>query len=86
MRVFNPEPLADFFDVCFIGEAEEMLNEFIDTYKKSESRQELYKKTAAIEGVYVPKFYSVGYENNPPYPFSKGGWGDFRVELLKEKQ
>ena len=30
---FNPEPLADFFDVCFIGEAEEMLNEFIDTYK-----------------------------------------------------
>ena len=71
---FNPEPLADFFDVCFIGEAEEMLNEFIDTYKQSETRQELYKKTAAIEGVYVPKFYSVRYENNPPSPpFSKGG-------------
>ena len=73
---FNPEPLADFFDVCFIGEAEEMLNEFIDTYKKSESRQELYKKTAAIEGVYVPKFYSVRYENNPPLPpLAKVGWG-----------
>ena len=75
---FNPEPLADFFDVCFIGEAEEMLNEFIDTYKKSETRKELYGKAAAIEGVYVPKFYSVRYENNPPSPpFSKGGMGGF---------
>ena len=76
MRVFNPEPLADFFDVCFIGEAEEMLNEFIDTYKKSETRKELYGKAAAIEGVYVPKFYSVRYENNPPLPpLAKGDGG-----------
>lgn len=60
---FNPEPLADFFDVCFVGEAEEILNEFIDTYKKSETRQELYKKTAAIEGVYVPGFYNIKYNN-----------------------
>jgi len=83
---FNPEPLADFFDVCFVGEAEEMLNEFIDTYKKSETRQELYKKTAAIEGVYAPKFYSVRYEKNPPSPpiipphppLVKGGWGDLK--------
>ncbi|MCX5717573.1 MAG: radical SAM protein [Nitrospirae bacterium] len=60
---FNPEPLADFFDVCFIGEAEEMLNEFIDTYKKSETRKGLYGKTAAIEGVYVPGFYNIKYNN-----------------------
>lgn len=60
---FNPETLADFFDVCFVGEAEEMLNEFIDAYKKSETRQELYKKTAAIEGVYVPGFYNIKYNN-----------------------
>ncbi len=75
---FNPEPLADFFDICFVGEAEEMLNEFIDTYKQSETRKELYGKAAAIEGVYVPKFYSIRYENNPPSPpFSKGGMGGF---------
>ncbi|MBA3061129.1 MAG: radical SAM protein, partial [Nitrospirae bacterium] len=60
---FNPEPLADFFGVCFVGEAEEMLNEFIDTYKQSETRQELYRKTAAIEGVYVPGFYNIKYNN-----------------------
>ena len=32
---FNPEPLADFFDFCFVGEAEEMLREFIDAYINS---------------------------------------------------
>ena len=60
---FNPEPLADFFDVCFVGEAEEMLNEFIDAYKKSGTRQELCGKAAAIEGVYVPGLYSIKYNN-----------------------
>ena len=61
---FNPEPLADFFDICFIGEAEEMLQEFLEVYKESETREELYKKTSHIEGVYVPKFYSVRYKEN----------------------
>ncbi|MDI6745254.1 MAG: radical SAM protein [Thermodesulfovibrionales bacterium] len=60
---FNPEPLADFFDVCFVGEAEEMLNEFIDAYRTSETRQELYGKAAVIEGIYIPAFYEVSYNN-----------------------
>lgn len=61
---FNPEPLADFFDICFIGEAEEMLQEFIEAYRKSETKTELYKKASKIEGIYIPKFYSVRYEEN----------------------
>lgn len=60
---FNPEPLADFFDICFIGEAEEMLKEFLAVYKESETRAELYKKASHIEGVYVPKFYTAKYNN-----------------------
>lgn len=60
---FNPEPVADFFDVCFIGEAEEMLCEFLDAYKKSERKDEIFKKALQIEGIYVPRFYSVKYEN-----------------------
>jgi len=60
---FNPEPIADFMDICFIGEAEEMLQEFLDVYKKSETRSEFYKKTSGIEGVYVPKFYEIEYTN-----------------------
>jgi len=60
---FNPEPLADFFDICFVGEAEEMLNEFIDAYKQSESKTSLYEKAVSIEGIYIPKFYEVSYNN-----------------------
>ncbi|MDO9287660.1 MAG: radical SAM protein [Thermodesulfovibrionales bacterium] len=83
---FNPEPLADFFDICFIGEAEEMLQEFLEVYKKSETRADIYKKASHIEGVYVPKFYTVRYENNPPSPpFSKGGMGGFHGEIIQRE-
>ena len=41
---FNPEPLADFFDVCFVGEAEEMLNEFIDNIKNQRQGRNFIKK------------------------------------------
>jgi len=60
---FNPEPLADFFDICFVGEAEEMLNEFIEAYKQSESKTSLYEKAAAIESIYIPEFYKISYDN-----------------------
>lgn len=93
---FNPEPLADFFDICFIGEAEEMLQEFLEVYKESETRAELYKKTSHIEGVYVPKFYTVRYEDNPPSPpffasanpsgcGSKGGMGGFYGGIIQRE-
>ncbi|MEW6066951.1 MAG: radical SAM protein [Nitrospirota bacterium] len=58
---FNPEPIADFFDICFIGEADEMLPEFLDVYRSSADRSEVLKKSIAIEGLYVPEFYSISY-------------------------
>jgi len=58
---FNPEPVADFFDICFIGEAEEMLPEFLDVYKSSADRSEVLKRSLSIEGLYVPGFYSISY-------------------------
>ncbi|MBI4689763.1 MAG: radical SAM protein [Nitrospirae bacterium] len=61
---FNPEPIADFMDICFIGEAEEMLQEFLDVYNGSETRKVLYERVSGIEGVYVPRSYRVGYDNN----------------------
>jgi radical SAM superfamily enzyme YgiQ (UPF0313 family) len=60
---FNPEPLADFFDICFIGEAEEMLNEFIDVFNKSSNRDELFKNSLSIGGIYIPRFYEIDYSN-----------------------
>jgi radical SAM superfamily enzyme YgiQ (UPF0313 family) len=57
----NPEPLAEFFDVIFVGEAEEMLDEFMDVYSNSASKDELLKAALRIEGIYVPRFYEVRY-------------------------
>jgi radical SAM superfamily enzyme YgiQ (UPF0313 family) len=58
---FNPEPTADFFDLCFIGEAEEMLPEFLEAYREAVSREELFQRSVLIEGVYVPRYYEVDY-------------------------
>lgn len=61
---FNPEPVADFFDICFIGEADEMLPEFIDACKSSADRAGILKKSKAIEGLYIPQFYSISYDRD----------------------
>ncbi|MEW6419171.1 MAG: radical SAM protein [Nitrospirota bacterium] len=59
---FNPEPVADFFDICFIGEADEMLSEFLDVYKASADGFDVLKKCLTVEGLYVPGFYSISYD------------------------
>lgn len=60
---FNPEPVAEIFDVCFIGEAEEMLNEFVYLYRRSPDRKGLLREASRIEGLYIPQFYEVRYSN-----------------------
>jgi radical SAM superfamily enzyme YgiQ (UPF0313 family) len=49
--------------ICFIGEADEMLPEFLDVCKASADRSEVLKKSLAIEGLYVPQFYSISYDS-----------------------
>ena len=60
---FNPEPLADFVDAFVIGEGEEVLGDIIDLYKTTGylPREELLKKLATIQGVYVPSLYRMQY-------------------------
>jgi radical SAM superfamily enzyme YgiQ (UPF0313 family) len=60
----NPEPMAGFMDVFFVGEAEEMLDEFMDIYRANAggTRERLLKEALAIQGVYVPRFYEVTYD------------------------
>ncbi|NDF16103.1 radical SAM protein, partial [bacterium] len=61
----NPEPIADFLDAIVIGEAEELLPEFVNVFHKAQSeawsREQLLKGLAQIEGVYVPRFYEPLY-------------------------
>ena len=64
----NPEPIADFLDAIVIGEAEELLPEFVNVFHKAKSegwnREELLKGLAQIEGVYVPRFYQPHYQED----------------------
>ena len=64
----NPEPLADFIDIFFLGEGEEVDLEVIDLYKEfkknGKTRKEFLKAAANIEGVYVPSLYNVTYNDD----------------------
>ena len=57
----NPEPLADFFDVVFVGEAEPLLPPFIDAVRRSAGREELMKNLPDLPGIYLPSLYEVSY-------------------------
>jgi radical SAM superfamily enzyme YgiQ (UPF0313 family) len=65
---YNPEPIADFFDFFYIGEGETAYNELLDLYKESKkagkSRREFLEQVAGIEGMYVPAFYDVIYNED----------------------
>lgn len=64
----NPEPLADFIDIFFIGEGEEVDLEVIELYKKckenNKTKAEFLKEAAQIKGVYVPSLYNVDYNED----------------------
>ncbi len=64
----NPEPLADFVDIFFIGEGEEVDLEVIDLYreckKENKSKDEFLKLASQIKGVYVPSLYEVKYNDD----------------------
>jgi radical SAM family uncharacterized protein len=61
----NPEPLADFFDLFVLGEAEEVVTGFMKTcrsgFDKGQEKEELLREMGKIEGIYVPSFYEVTY-------------------------
>ena len=64
----NPEPLADFVDIFFIGEGEEVDLEVIELYREckenNNSKQKFLEKAAQIQGVYVPSLYDVEYNDD----------------------
>ncbi len=65
---YNPEPIADFFDLVYIGEGETSYRELLDRYKEWKGsgapRQEFLEAAAAVEGIYVPSLYEVVYEED----------------------
>ena len=65
---YNPEPLAEFFDIFYIGEGETVFDELLDAnkaYKKAgRSKKEFLERAAEIPGLYVPAFYDVTYKED----------------------
>ena len=65
---YNPEPLAAFFDLFYIGEGETVYDALFDAYKVNKatggSREEFLLKAAQIPGIYVPAFYDVTYKED----------------------
>ena len=62
---YNPEPLAEFFDLFYIGDGETVYRQLLDLYKENKSnsgtRQDYLRKASEIEGIYVPSLYDVTY-------------------------
>lgn len=65
---YNPEPLADFVDFFIIGEGEEVNSEVFDVYKEWKhsggTREDFLKSVVKIQGIYVPSFYNVEYNDD----------------------
>lgn len=65
---YNPEPLAEFFDIFYIGEGETVYDELLDAYKEyraaGKSRIEFLERAAQIEGLYVPMLYDATYHED----------------------
>jgi radical SAM family uncharacterized protein len=65
---YNPEPIADFFDIFYIGEGETRYRELFELYKKARkdgtSREDFLHECAKIPGIYVPSLYSVSYKDD----------------------
>ena len=65
---YNPEPIADFFDLFYIGEGETQYRNLLDLYKTCKNqgcgRVEFLRRAARLPGIYAPRFYQVTYHED----------------------
>ena len=66
--VYNPEPISDFIDFFYIGEGEVQLDALMNAYKghreKGGTKKDFLEIAATFEGIYVPAFYEVTYNED----------------------
>ncbi len=65
---YNPEPLAPFFDLFYIGEGETQMLRLIDIYQECRaqgvSREEFLLRASSVPGLYVPSLYKTTYHED----------------------
>ncbi|MBR6157246.1 MAG: TIGR03960 family B12-binding radical SAM protein, partial [Lachnospiraceae bacterium] len=85
--VYNTEPIAEFFDMFYIGEGEVMYRRLFDLYEeckeKGISRQDFLRRAAQIEGIYVPSLYDVEYKEDGTLKSMLPKYDDIPVKVRK---
>lgn len=87
---YNPEPLADFFDLFYIGEGETQYNALFDLYKSIKDqggrRQDFLRAACKIPGIYVPSLYEVTYHRDGRIAAFMPRYPDVPAKVQKEIQ
>ncbi|MBE5885533.1 MAG: TIGR03960 family B12-binding radical SAM protein [Lachnospiraceae bacterium] len=85
---YNPEPIAPFFDLFYIGEGETQYRALLDLYKKDRaagvSREEFLRHATNIPGIYAPSCYEVSYDAKGIISEFKPKFEDIPVKVRKE--
>lgn len=85
---YNPEPIADFFDIFYIGEGETQYDALINLYRQCRdqkaSRREFLHRAAKLPGLYVPMFYEVTYKEDGTIASFKPTEADIPKTIRKE--
>ena len=87
---YNPEPLADFFDLFYIGEGETQYDALFDLYNtmkaQGKNRQEFLREAAKLPGIYVPSLYEVTYQEDGTISSFHPKYPDIPTTIRKEIQ
>ena len=85
---YNPEPIADFFDIFYMGEGETQYKALIDLYRENRanggSRNDFLKNAAKLPGMYVPRFYDVEYKEDGTILSFTPNLKDIPATVIKE--
>ncbi len=91
---YNPEPIAEFFDLFYIGEGETQYDALFDLYKKMRSegagRKAFLRQAAGIPGIYVPSLYEAVYRGDGTiaqfHPIEEGVPGTVRKQVVTDME
>ncbi len=66
--IYNPEPIAEFFDLIYVGEGETQYRALLDLYlehkRAGSTRLDFLKSASKLPGIYVPQFYEEVYKED----------------------
>lgn len=87
---YNPEPLADFFDLFYIGEGETQYDSLFELYKTVQkqggTREDFLRAACKIPGIYVPSLYETTYHEDGRIAAFKPKYPDVPPKVQKEIQ